>query len=215
QSSHCLDFLLREVHRLGAELSLDSRLVGVSDDLTALAERSPDPSPRGRNEPYRRAISGIYARLAATALELNRLEAAHPAVGKALPYRDAHELKADLDILHRSLTDHGSMLLANGRLRALRRAVDVFGFHLAGIDLRQNSADHEKTVAELFERTCPGTGYAGLSEDLRAAADAHKRLGAAAVPNYVISMAGTVSDILEVALLVKEVGLLRPDLSRL
>ena len=67
QSERALKFYLDEVHLLGGELSLDARLVTVSDQLKDLAERSPDRSPHRRNEPYRRAVSGIYARLAATA----------------------------------------------------------------------------------------------------------------------------------------------------
>ena len=243
QSKCALKFYLDELHLLGAELSLDGRLVGVSDDLSALAERSPDRSPHRRNEPYRRAISGIYARLAATAWALDRLEAAHHPVGEAAPYVGVDGLIADLAVLDRSLAAHGSRTLARGRLRTLRRAVDVFGFHLAGIDLRQNSDVHERTVGELLEMAGPGTGYAGLSEDrrvallvaelatarpltspfvsystetgselaiLRAAAEAHRVYGKAAVPNYVISNTGSASDILEVALLLKEAGLLRP-----
>jgi phosphoenolpyruvate carboxylase len=243
QSNRALKFYLDELHLLGAELSLDGRLVGVSDELSALAERSPDPSQNRRNEPYRRAISGIYARLAATAWTLDRLESPHHAVGEAPPYADVGRLIADLAVLHRSLAANGSTTLARGRLRTLRRAVDVFGFHLAGIDLRQNSDVHERTVGELLEMTCPGTGYAGLSEDrrvalllaelatsrpvtspfvsysaetaselaiVRAAAEAHRQYGKSAVPNYVISKSDSVSDILEVALLTKEAGLLRP-----
>jgi phosphoenolpyruvate carboxylase len=243
QSNRALKFYLDELHLLGAELSLDERLIGVSDELSALAERSPDPSPNRRNEPYRRAISGIYARLAATAWALDRLESPHHAVGEAAPYADTDGLIADLDILHHSLVANGSMTLARGRLRALRRAVDVFRFHLADIDLRQNSDVHERTVSELLETVGPGTGYTGLSEDhrvalllaelatarpltspfvsysaetaaelaiLRAAAAAHRHYGKSAVSNYVISKTNSASDILEVALLIKEAGLLRP-----
>lgn len=243
QSNRALKFYLDELHLLGAELSLDGRLIGVSDELSALAERSPDPSPNRRNEPYRRAISGIYARLAATAWALDRLESPHHAVGEAAPYADTDGLIADLAVLHRSLVANGSMALARGRLRVLRRAVDVFRFHLAGIDLRQNSDVHERTVGELLDTACAATGYAGLSEDqrvalllaelatarpltspfvsysaetatelaiLRAAAAAHRHFGTSAVPNYVISKANSASDILEVALLIKEAGLLRP-----
>lgn len=243
QSKRALKFYLDELHLLGAELSLDGRLIGVSDELSALAELSPDPSQNRRNEPYRRAVSGIYARLAATAWALDRLESPHHAVGEAPPYTDTDGLIADLAVLHRSLVANGSMTLARGRLRALRRAVDVFRFHLAGIDLRQNSDVHERTVSELLEAACPGAGYARLSEDqrvalllaelatarpltspfvsysaetttelaiLRAAAEAHRHYGKSAVPNYVISKANSASDILEVALLIKEAGLLRP-----
>src|SRR5882724_2509329 len=148
QSNRALKFYLDELHLLGAELSLDGRLVGVSGDLSALAERSPDPSLHRRNEPYRRAISGIYARLAATAWALDRLESPHHAVGEAPPYPDVGGFIADLAVLHRSLAANGSTTLARGRLKTLRRAVDVFGFHLAGIDLRQNSDVHERTVGE-------------------------------------------------------------------
>jgi phosphoenolpyruvate carboxylase len=243
QSRRALSFYLDELHLLGGELSLSSRQVGISDALLALADRSPDRSPNRREEPYRRAISGIYARLAATARELGIGDVQRHAVGDAPAYGAAAELAGDLDTVHRSLAANGSATLARGRLRSLRRAVDAFGFHLAAIDLRQNSDVHERTVDELLERASPGTGYRGLAEAervalllrelatarllaspfvdyseetaselaiLRAAAEARGRYGAAALPNYVISKADGVSDILETALLLKEAGLLRP-----
>src|SRR6266545_1939447 len=243
QSDRALSFYLDELHLLGGELSLDANLVRTSQELRELAERSPDRSPHRQDEPYRRAISGIYARLAATAWALDRFEAPRGAVGEAPAYATVGELQADLDVLHRSLFGNGSETLARGRLRNLRRAVEVFGFHLAAVDLRQNSDVHERTLDELFELARPGTGYRALTEDarialllseletarplaspflaysaetaseleiLRAAAEAQQRYGKEAVPNYVISKADGVSDILEVALLLKEAGLLRP-----
>ncbi|MEW5887655.1 MAG: phosphoenolpyruvate carboxylase [Pseudomonadota bacterium] len=243
QSTTALDFYLEELHRLGAELSLANLLVNVSDQLEELASRSPDHSPHRSDEPYRRAISGIYARLAATARQLDQFEALRHAVGDAPPYADAAELSADLDVIHRSLTANGSALLARGRLRRLRRAVDVFGFHLAPLDMRQNSDVHERVVAELLRVARPEPDYSTLDEDarialllqelatprplvsphvryseettaelaiLRTAARAHRRYGKASVPNYIISKTDGVSDILEAALLLKEVGLLRP-----
>jgi phosphoenolpyruvate carboxylase len=243
QSERALKFYLDEVHLLGGELSLDARLVTVSDQLKDLAERSPDRSPHRRNEPYRLAVSGIYARLAATARAFGQAERSRHAVGEAPPYAEAAEFVADLGILDRSLTANGSATLARSRLRSLRRAANTFGFYLAGIDLRQNSEVHERTVGELFEMTSPDSDYAGLPEVarisllceelktarllsspflrysaetaseltiLREAADAHRRYGKAAVPNYVISKTNGVSDLLEVGLLLKEAGLLRP-----
>src|SRR5215831_12646408 len=139
QSERALKFYLDEVHLLGGELSLDARLVTVSDELKELATCSPDRSPQRSNEPYRLAVSGIYARLAATARGLGQAEASRHAVGEAPPYAEAAEFVADLGILCRSLTANGSATLARGRLRSLRRAAGTFGFHLAGIDLRQNS----------------------------------------------------------------------------
>ena len=243
QSRTALDFYLAELHLLGGELSLDGRFIDVSEELRGLADGSPDRSPRRRDEPYRRAVSGIYARLAATARVLDEFEVLRHPVGAAPPYASASELRADLDILHRSLAANNSAALARGRLRHLRRAVDVFGFHLAAVDVRQNSDVHERTVAELLEAACPGAFYAGLDEEsriallrrelatarplvspfipysdetaselaiLRTAAEAHRLFGPDVIPTAIISKADGVSDVLEAALLLKEVGLLRP-----
>jgi len=244
QSDRALNFYLDELHALGRELSLHGQLVNTTEELKALAERSPDRSPHRAHEPYRRAISGIYARAAATAHALNGAQIPRVPVGKALAYGDAAELAADLDILQDSLEVNGSAMLTRGRLRDLRRAVDVFGFHLAALDLRQNADVHERVVAELLEAAAPGTGYRRLSEDervaillveiatvrplasssvtyseetaselkiLRAAADMQRRYGKVAISNYVISKADGISDVLEVVLLLKEVGLYRPQ----
>ncbi|WP_207461464.1 phosphoenolpyruvate carboxylase [Azospirillum sp. SYSU D00513] len=242
QSSQAIRFYLEELFLLGNELSLNSRAVTVSDQLLELIKRSPDGSPR-QDEPYRRAIGGIYARLAATGRELSQLQAPHRHWPHGEPYTDAAELRADLDLLDRSLVANGSAALARGRLRSLRRAVDIFGFHLASIDLRQNSDVHERTVAELLSSAGTEGDYLSLSEEerialllaemssprplsssfltysdetnselniLRTAADARRRYGACAVTNCIISKADGVSDILEVAVLLKEAGLLRP-----
>jgi phosphoenolpyruvate carboxylase len=243
QSKHALGFYLEELHGLGGELSLDGRFVNISEQVNDLADTSPDRSPHRQDEPYRRAISGMYARLAATARAFGHGDAVRHPVGEAPAYASAEEFAGDLSTLHVSLVSNGSTSLARGRLRKLRRNVSVFGFHLASLDMRQNSDVHERVVAELFEKASPGTGYEALSEEARVAllleelrsprpltspfldyspetaselaivheaAEAHRRYGRAAVPNYVISKASDPSDILEVALLLKEAGLLRP-----
>jgi phosphoenolpyruvate carboxylase len=248
QSRRALRWHLEQLHLLGAELPLDGRMVHVSAGLQALAERSPDHAVERQDEPYRRALTGIYARLAATAWDLDQLEPPHPPVGPAPPYATAAELKADLDVIHESLTANNLAPLARGRLRAVRRAVDVFGFHLASLDIRQNSDVHERVMAELFAVSGTAADYRSLDEKARLAlltaelanpralaaprqsygeetaselamlqvvADAHRRYGPGAVPHYVISKADSVSDILEVAVLLKEVGLLRPREDRL
>ena len=79
QSSRVMNFYLEELHVLGAELSLAAHLADVSEELRALPERSPDTSPHRSGEPYRLAVSGIYARLTATA---RKLEVEHPAAGR-------------------------------------------------------------------------------------------------------------------------------------
>ncbi len=168
QAARAIGFYLEEVHLLGGELSLGMRVVAVSADLGALADASPDTSPHRADEPYRRALAGIYARLAATtaALKLG-VALAHPPVGQAAPYENPQQLLHDLDIIDQSLCGHGSAILARGRLRGLRRAVEVFGFHLARLDLRQNSDVHERVVANLLEVAAPGTAYLTLDEQQR------------------------------------------------
>ncbi|WP_163281920.1 phosphoenolpyruvate carboxylase, partial [Enterobacter cloacae] len=81
----------------------------------------------------------IYARLAATARNLVGFEAPLQPVGEMPAYASVAEFQGELDIIHRSLAANGSLVVARGRLRILRRAVDCFGFHLAALDLRQNS----------------------------------------------------------------------------
>jgi len=243
QSTRVLRFYLAELHELGGELSLATHLADVSPELRALAQQSPDPSPHRSGEPYRLAVSGIYARLAATALKL-KIETSRPPVGNAEAYAGPDELARDLDVLHASLVANNSLVIARGRLRHLRRAVDCFGFHLAALDMRQNSAVHERTLAELFEAVAPGTNYRELPEDariallsrelttarplaspfvaygeetikelavLRAAAEAHATFGGAVIPQCIISMTEGASDLLEVAVLLKEAGLVAPD----
>ena len=94
-------------------------------------------------------------------------EASRHAIGEAPPYAEAAEFVAELGILYRSLTANGSAMLARSRLRSLRRAANTFGFYLAGIDLRQNSEVHERTVGELFEMACTASNYAVLPEAAR------------------------------------------------
>ncbi|MGB8148983.1 MAG: phosphoenolpyruvate carboxylase, partial [Azonexus sp.] len=208
-----------------------------------LAERSTDHSPQRADEPYRRALSGIYARVAATARTLDHVEPVRHEIGQATPYDDPDALRADLKVLSNSLKLNGSASLAGGRLRRLLRAVQVFGFHLAPIDLRQNSEVHARSVAELLAGAgrCPDyealsevdrirllveeiatprplySPYLDYSEETRgelaiffAARELRQRYGSAALHNCIISKTDGVSDLLELALLLKESGLLRP-----
>ncbi len=242
-STRILNFYLEELHTLGSELSIAANLSEVSEELRSLAQNSPDSSPHRRDEPYRRAVSGIYARLTATASKLG-VETRRPPVGEAAAYACAGDFKVDLDTVNRSLIANKSRVIARGRLRHLRRAVDCFGFHLANLDMRQNSAVHERTIAELVDAAMPGSSYLALGEDARiallsaelrsprslvspfvkysdeaagelavfhAAAEAHSRFGAEVIPQCIISMCKSVSDLLEVAVLLKEVGLVDPS----
>ncbi len=243
QGEVIFDHYLAQVHALGAELPLSGLLTRVTPGLTALAERSPDRSLHRQDEPYRRALTGIYARLAATGAALGLRLQHRSAVGEAGAYLNARGLAVDLDVIDASLRAGGNALLADGRLRTLRKAVTAFGFHLATVDLRQNSDVHETVVDELLREAGVVAGYRGLAESERqrvllaelgsprplrsaftqysdlargeiaifeAAAAVHRRLGPDAIRQYVISKTDSVSDLLEVAVLLKEVGLVTP-----
>src|SRR6202035_615629 len=79
------------------------------------------------------------------------------------------EFKADLDILYSSLITNNFQDLDRARLRHLRRGVDCFRFELASLDTRQNSAVHERTIAELIDAAMPGKSYLALNEEARIA----------------------------------------------
>jgi phosphoenolpyruvate carboxylase len=245
QAEVALRHYLMEVHLLGSELSVSDLLVGCSPEMRALADASPDHSEHRKDEPYRRALIGIYARLAATLQELTGTEAARHAVAPQTPYAGAADFLADLRTIEHSLAERHGEALTQQRLRPLIRAVQVFGFHLATLDLRQSSDKHEEVIAELLATARIESNYAGLDEEakrsllLRLLADARSlrvvganysawtqgelavfesarqmrlRYGSEAIRHYIISHTETVSDLLEVLLLQKEVGLLRGTL---
>ncbi|MFE3292384.1 phosphoenolpyruvate carboxylase [Rhodococcus sp. NPDC059234] len=243
-----LDRHLHDLETLGQELAMSARLVAVSADLDALAAASGDDAPSRADEPYRRALRGMRARLTETAVavlggDLARTSSAALADSGLEPYRGPSELLADLAVVDASLRGHGDDAIADDRLAVIRESVEAFGFHLAGLDLRQNSEVHEEVIAELLAWAGVHPDYASLDEPQRvsllaaelrtrrpltrpgasfgerttselailaAAADAVAELGPDAIPNCVISMCTSVSDMLEAAVLLKEVGLLVP-----
>ena len=245
QAEVALRHYLTEVHYLGSELSLSAMLVDFPPAMKALAESSPDTNAHRVDEPYRRALTGIYARLAATLKNLTGGDAARHAVEPQNPYPSAQSFLSDLKIIEDSLKSHHAQALADQRLHPLIRAVEVFGFHLATVDLRQSSDQHEKVVAELLATSritknyasldelgkrqllmsllndarplrVPGTTYSEHTQSELAifeeALRARAAYGTEAIRHYIISHTETVSDLLEVLLLQKEVGLMRGTL---
>jgi phosphoenolpyruvate carboxylase len=245
QAEVVLRFYLTEVHHLGAELSVSLMLVGVSEDMRALTDRSPDVNEHRLDEPYRRALIGVYARLAATLQELTGTEAARHAVAPQNPYTSAEEFLADLKTIEASLLATNGAYLVGMRLTGLIRAVQVFGFHLATVDLRQSSDKHEEVIVELLSTARIEKNYSALDEPAKrtlllsllndarplrvvgavysdharseiaifeAARTARQRFGKAAILHYIISHTESVSDLLEVLLLQKEVGLMHGTL---
>jgi phosphoenolpyruvate carboxylase len=245
-----LEHYLVEIASLEEELSMSARLVKISDELAALADLCEEPARA--DEPYRRALRVTHGRLTATAAEILDRQPEHELDLGLQRYLTPAELLTDLDVVDRSLRANGSAVLADDRLARLREAVHVFGFHLSGLDLRQNSDVHEEVIAELLAWAGVHPDYRSLPEPERvdllvaelgtrrplirhfgssperliaddtelselarkeldivaAAARAVEVFGPNAVPNYIISMCQSVSDMLEAAILLKEVGLL-------
>jgi phosphoenolpyruvate carboxylase len=167
QSSTILDFYLEQTHALGSELSLSTLLARVSPELQALAEASPDTSAHRSDEPYRRALVGIYARLAATARALGAANILRKEIAPAAPYPAASAFEDDLQIIADSLTANSTEVLVKPRLAMLKRASKIFGFHLATLDMRQSSDMHERVLSELLARAKVEPNYANLSEQER------------------------------------------------
>jgi phosphoenolpyruvate carboxylase len=243
QARAALRMYLDRVHALGAELSISASLAEVTPELMALAERAHDPSPHRSDEPYRRALTGIYARLAATYPQLTGETPPRPSSTPAEPYAGPAELKADLQtVLDSLIVEHGDAF-AQGPLPDLIRAVDIFGFHLATLDMRQNSAVHARVVGELLKTAGVAADYESLDEaqrcelltrelshgrllgspfaeyndetrreleTLRTAAEVKRLYGDEAIRAYIVSNTTSVSDLLEVYVLLKEVGLFTP-----
>jgi phosphoenolpyruvate carboxylase len=167
QSETVLRYYLTEVHELGAELSISATLAPVSAEMRALAEASPDHNPHREDEPYRRALIGVYARLAATLHKLTGTEALRHAVAPQNPYTSSEQFLNDLRVIEASLISHHAKALTAPRLEPLMRAVQVFGFHLATVDLRQSSDKHEAVIAELLKVAKIEADYSALAEPER------------------------------------------------
>jgi phosphoenolpyruvate carboxylase len=150
-------------------LSISTFLAGVSPELQALADASPDSSAHRTDEQYRRALIGIYARLAATARAHGATMIARREIGSAAPYASPEDFAGDLQILIDSLKSHHGIALVRPRLAKLRRAADIFGFHMATLDMRQSSDVHERVLTELFRCAQVETNYAQLPEEKKVA----------------------------------------------
>lgn len=229
------DFYFDEIACLSRELSQSDWRVRVSDELIELAKSSVETSDHRKDEHYRRALRVVEHKLSETFSELDRPGDSR----EANAYRDVSEFIFDLKTIRDSLRNNGSELVARGRVRSLIRAVEIFGFHLASLDMRQHSGVHESVVAALFASGTGKRGYQSLSEGdkvswlmselamarplrsrhityddltekelkiLDASRELQKKYGHSSIANYVISQANDVSDILEVALLLKESG---------
>ena len=238
---HYLD-VVREIYR---DLSMSIAMTNVTEELQKLADASGEVSPHRTREPYRRALTAIRDRLLATAYNLceyNRdLLPPRRKNGIDIPYKSASEFTEDLVIVAESLKKNNSEFLTQGKLNNLISATKIFGFHLATIDLRQDSSVHEVCVAELLKSANILGDYLSLSEDARCeillreleydprilsdptipqsetlaselaiyrkAKSLRDRFGDKIIEKNLISHATSVSDMLEIAILLKEANL--------
>lgn len=247
QAQVMFEHYLAQIHALGAEISHSARLVPVTEGLLALAESGGDRSTQRADEPYRRALTGIYARLSATASQLAPELRARMPLAKGTPYTTSDEFLQDLKTVKDALNAHALTTLGSLRIQPLVRTADVFGFYGASLDLRQNSDILESAVAELLavaqvhpnystltelERVAllsrelaharplrsPHLAYSERTQSELAVFDSARELrriyGERAIERHIVSHTEELSDLLEVALLQKECGLLQPGPER-
>ncbi|MEA2574027.1 MAG: phosphoenolpyruvate carboxylase [Chloroflexia bacterium] len=163
-----------EVGALGLQLSISARLGGVSAELVRAIERDREqlgmqPVSQWADEPYRRKL-GLMAE------KLRRTEEGGPG-----EYESPGELVSDLRQIERSLREHGGGRVADGPLLDLIRRVEIFGFHLAELEIRQHAEKHTAAVAELLGLTgLPG--YESLTYDQRQAVLEERLAGQATSP---------------------------------
>ncbi|WP_018179445.1 phosphoenolpyruvate carboxylase [Jongsikchunia kroppenstedtii] len=150
-----------QVLSLAKELSMSARLITADAPLRQLAA----PTDRESDEPYRAALDTVACRLAAT--EARMFDDDDVELGES--YSGAGEFAADLDVIDASLRAQGDAEIAEDRLRMLRESVRAFGFHLSGLDMRQNSEVHEQVVGELLRWAGVHDDYAALDEASRVA----------------------------------------------
>ena len=240
QRRRALEILVDEVGALGHELSVSTRVHGVSDELRQAvdADRPALKDVQGRidwSEPYRVRCEAIRRRLVASA----------DGDTSRRGYRTPAHLDADLEVIERSLRENSGELLADGILSRVRRILQVIGFHFATLDIREHSDRHHEALATLFAAN--DLDYVGTSDadraDLLAAELASRRPlappstpddagalalfrtlrtimdrdGDAVIESYIISMTQGVEDVLAPVVLAREVGLvdLAHDTARL
>lgn len=225
-------------------LSFSTTIIRVSDELLeSIAEDRANIDTitcvhpwRNDKEPYRIKLSYMLQKLSNTNNE-SVTEA-----GKR--YNSPDELKADLFIIDRSLRHHFADYTADTYIRKLIRQVELFGFYMSALDIRQHSKEHENAMTEILAKMHIVEDYSQLdeqakiellnklledprpltsshldySESTRECLDvyqtvynAQQRFGVKCITSYLISMTQGASDMLEVMIFAKEVGLFRKE----
>lgn len=242
QSAAAFKFYIKELEALRRELAVSTRLIKVTPEVEALAQRSQDQSPHRIDEAYRLALNGIYDRLMATAKPVLPVSDLIRAQSNAKAYSKAEDFLEEITVLIHSLMLNKGEHLVYPRLGKLAKAIETFGFHLSTIDIRQSSDVHEAVIKELINKAGYDFNYDELTEEEKVqtlldelkqprlllspyqqyselvhkeigvfnmAREMRQAFGPRTVRQYIISHTESLSDLLEVALLQKETGLLR------
>ena len=237
-----MNYYDEKIYNLYREFSLSTSIVNVSDKVREMALKSQDNSIYREKELYRRALFDIQAKMQATKTYLIEDKDVHPR------YATADEFYQDLLAIRDSLLENKGEYLISGEFVELMQAVEIFGFYLASIDMRQDSSVHEACVAELLASAGINDHYSDLSEDekcalllkeleedprilsathaeksellekelsiFKAARRLKDKLGEDVIRQTIISHATSVSDMLELAIMLKEVGLVDAQKAR-
>jgi phosphoenolpyruvate carboxylase len=172
--------LRRSIDALHAHLSVSERR-GATPELQArfdqLAELLPDEAAellrRYPAQPHRQFLALTYQLLRITQQRASRPWRADHRIDPHT-YRDANEFVADLQLLRDSLRRAGAHLIADGRIRDLQVQAQVFGFHLATLDLRQHARRHREALSAVFARYGDTDDYAALPETDKVALLSHE-----------------------------------------
>lgn len=237
-----MNYYDKKIYQLYREFSLSTSIVNVSKQVREMARQSKDNSIYREKELYRRALFDIQSKIQATKTYLIEDEE----VGTR--YETANDFYKDLIAIRDSLLENKGESLISGDFVELLQAVEIFGFYLASIDMRQDSSVYEACVAELLKSAGIHSRYSELSEEekcdlllkeleedprILSATHAEKsellakelaifktarvlkdKLGDNVIRQTIISHATSLSDMLELAILLKEVGLVDTERAR-
>lgn len=237
-----MNYYDKKIYQLYREFSLSTSIVNVSKQVREMARQSKDNSIYREKELYRRALFDIQSKIQATKTYLIEDEE----VGTC--YETANDFYKDLIAIRDSLLENKGESLISGDFVELLQAVEIFGFYLASIDMRQDSSVYEACVAELLKSAGIHSRYSELSEEekcdlllkeleedprILSATHAEKsellakelaifktarvlkdKLGDDVIRQTIISHATSLSDMLELAILLKEVGLVDTERAR-
>ncbi|MEL7421971.1 MAG: phosphoenolpyruvate carboxylase [Bacteroidota bacterium] len=166
-----LEMLRKELHKLAGKLSFSSYRNSIPESFVevvktkakALGETGSQAIKRNTSEPLRQYVNLLLIRLANT-------QADRSGLGEESYYRRPSDLAADLHLLRELLLQLKAKRVAQQWLFPLERMLQCFGFHLAKLDIRQNSAYHEKAITQMLQTSgFADADYASWDEEKRLA----------------------------------------------